>query len=319
MATAMNSVSLIESRPLVSLPRLDHILFLTDFSTASWAAVPHLAAIAQRYRSTVYVLHVVMPHKFPIVSPEDAPFTFEEALRRSTQALAKLSRSPLLEAIPLEPLLAEGEVAEVVNLAVRKRGIDLIVVGTHGRRGFRRLTLGSVAEEVFRNSRCPVLTVGPHVSAGPGRELPLRRVLHATDLSVESLSAAPYALSLALEHKARLTVLHVLPQKLAGSLVRSPLPAILREEIRAMLPAEAQAWDDLQCVVEKGGPKETILRVAKEQKADLIVLGVRPSNALATHWLGNVAYDIVIKAPCPVLTVRADRSHEAHECQEVAA
>ncbi len=59
--------------------------------------------------------------------------------------------------------------------------------------------------------------------------------------------------------------------------------------------------------------------MAKEQKADLIVLGVRPGNALATHWLGNVAYDIVIEAPCPVLTVRADRSHEAHECQEVAA
>jgi nucleotide-binding universal stress UspA family protein len=314
MATAMNSVSLIESRLLVSLPKVDHILFLTDFSTASWAAVPHLAAIAHRYSSSVYVLHVVMPHKFPIISAEDAPFTFEEARRRGTQALAKLSRSPLLEEIPLEPLLAEGEIAEVVNLAVKKRGIDLIVVGTHGRRGFRRLTLGSVAEEVFRNSPCPVLTVGPHVSAGPGRELPLRRILHATDLSLESFSAAPYALSLALEHKAHLTVLHVLPQKIAGSLERSPLPAILRDDVRAMLPAEAQAWDDFECVVKKGGPKETILRVAKERGADLIVLGVRPGDALATHRLGNVAYDVVIEAPCPVLTVRADRSHECERC-----
>jgi len=306
----MDVMDLLEKTPTVALPRLDHILFLTDFSPSSSAALPHLVAIARRYRSRVYLLHVVMANAFPFVTREAMPFTFEQARERATHQLAELSNCPQLEGLQQESLLAEGELTKVVNCVVRRHGIALIVVGTHGHRGFSRLALGSVAEEIFRNSPCPVLTVGPHVR--PEHEMALHRVLYATDLSHESFSAAPYALSFALEHHARLTVLHVLTQRAVGG----PLPAVTRDQFKLMAPAEAACTDDCEFIVEPGNPKEAILRVAKDQRADLIVLGVHSASALATHRLRNVAYGVVVGADCPVLTVRADPSRESQDCNE---
>ena len=281
---------------------LSRILWATDFSPSSLASLPYAVAIARRYQSSIYLAHVIVPHPYPLVSPEAAPYV-EGLNKAALKRLSELSSSGQFAGIPSQTLLGHGEVAEGLNGLARDHEIDLIVVGTHGRRGLRRFFWGSVSEEIWRTSACPVLTVGPHVTKEPDLEIALRQILYPTDLSEESFSAARHAVSFALEYASHLTVLHVVPSAIRAStklLVRA-----FRDEVRAIIFAEAEPWCEPECVVESGDPAETILKVAKERQADLIVLGVRSPQALATQRVGNVAYRVVTEADCPVLTVRA--------------
>lgn len=281
--------------------KLKRILWTTDFSAASQASLPHAIALARRYESTIYLAHVFVPHPYPMVSPEAMPYV-EDIRRGNSTRLTDLAESDQLRSIPHEVLLGQGEVAEEVNAMVREHQIDLLVLATHGRRGLRRFLLGSVAEEVWRTAECPVLTVGPHAMNRPAEEIALRQILYPTDLSAESFAAAPYALSFALEYGSGLSVLHVVPTAIRAS--ARLLARAFRDELKEIFPSETAPWCEPECIVESGDAAETILRVARERDADLIVLGVRSPEALAKQHISNVAYPVVAGADCPVLTVR---------------
>jgi nucleotide-binding universal stress UspA family protein len=282
--------------------KLKKILWTTDFSPASQASLPHAVALARRYESRMFLAHVVVPHPYPMVSPEAAPYV-EDLRRGSSTRLTAMAESDELRGIPHEVLLGRGEVAEELNAMVRDQQIDLMVLATHGRRGLRHFLLGSVAEEIWRTAECPVLTVGPHALDRPAEEIALRQILYPTDLSAEAFAAAPFALSFALEYESRLTVLHVVPAAVRTS--ARLLARAFRDELLEMFPSETVPWCEPECLVESGEPSETILRIARERHADLIVLGVRSPEELARQHLSNVAYPVVAGADCPVLTVRA--------------
>lgn len=288
----------IAAKPL----KLKNILWTTDFSSASKASLPHAVAIARQYESKVFLAHVVVPNPYPMVSPEAMPY-IQEIRQGTSKRLSELAGSDELKGIPHELLLVQGEVAEELNKLVKEHDIDLLVLATHGRRGLRRFLLGSVAEEVWRTAACPVLTVGPHVLERHVQQVSLQSILYPTDLSKESFAAAPFALSFALEYASRLIVLHVVPT--AVRISARLLTRAFRDELQTIFPSETVPWCEPECIVESGDPAETILRVAKERQADLIVLGVRSPEALAKQRVSNVAYPVVAGADCPVLTVRA--------------
>jgi nucleotide-binding universal stress UspA family protein len=203
----------------------------------------------------------------------------------------------------------EGAVNKVVAEMIRTKAIDLIVLATQGRSGLGKFLLGSVAEEVFRSATCPVLTVGPHVRRGTGNVSP-RHILFATDFGPESALGVAYALSLAEENHARLTLLHVLhepgvsmPEPGGGSMSRAnPYDEVLRKEkqLRELVPPDAVSQKP-EYLVLFGWPVETILRQAAKD-VDMIVLGVK-RPAVLTKYLGRgVAYRVMCSAPCPVLT-----------------
>jgi nucleotide-binding universal stress UspA family protein len=152
------------------------------------------------------------------------------------------------------------------------------------------------------------LTIGPHSHANPPRGGEFTEILYATDFSAESLNAAPYAISLAEEFQARLTLLHVIAEEKPGDLILPrELLASSERRLHEIFPAEAEPWCVPQFVVEKGAAAEKILEVAERRKADLIVLGVRrPSGfpGAATHLPIATAHKVVAQATCPVLTVR---------------
>lgn len=281
---------------------LNRILWATDFSPSALASLPYAVAFAQRYHASIYLAHVIVPHMYPLVSPDAVPYV-EGLSAAAGKHLSELSASTPLADIPRRTLVGHGEVAEELNVMVRDHQIDFLVAGTHGRRGLRRFLMGSVSEEIWRTAACPVLTVGPQVTRQPSTEVELRKILYPTDLSEESFGAARYAFSFALEYASPLTVLHVVPNAMHTS-VRL-LTRALRDEMRTLIPAEAEGWCEPDCLVESGDPAETILKVEKEQRADLIVLGVRSPEELAAQRIGNVAYRVVTEADCPVLTVRS--------------
>src|SRR5262249_37138071 len=139
-----------------------------------------------------------------------------------------------------------------------------IVVGTNGRQGIGKFLLGSAAEEIVRRANCPVLTVGPECPAAPQGEAAFRKVLYATDFGDSAPAAAAYAVALAQEHQAHLTLLHVITQPKAGDLVRPyDLEAAALERLRGFVRPDAELWCEPKAIVAHGDPAERILTIAE--------------------------------------------------------
>ena len=283
---------------------LKSLLFATDFSPASQAALPYAAAIARRYGARLFLAHVLRPQVWAPAPPEWVPMESEVPRQAAMAEMSKLEQSPLLAGLPHQVAVEEGAVWECLSRLIREQETDLLIMGTHGRRGLQKLLMGSVAEELFRLAPCPVLTVGPGAApaAGTGE---FHRILFATDFSNESQAALPYAVSLAQENQARLTLLHVVESTSPGYLADPQrVLAALKEKLQGLLPREAALWCEPELALESGVPGEGILQVAEEQQADLIVLGVRPIRRLAARLPIATAHEVVCHAACPVLTVR---------------
>ncbi|HLY63842.1 MAG TPA: universal stress protein [Terriglobia bacterium] len=297
----MSQPALLEKAPSLKLINLKNILFTTDFSPSSLAALPYASVVARRYGATVFLGHAVQPNPYPLISGEAVAF-MDELVQGAHRELAGLAECELLKGIEHKTLLGHGEIALVLDKFIKQHDIDLVITGTHGRLGFRRFFLGSVAEEIFRTSACPVLTVGPRVSSQPREKFSLHQVLYATSLAEESAPATNYALSFALEYEARLTVMHVMNNPAQGPEWR--LAKNCYDRMEAQIPPEVKPWCKVDCHVAAGDPADMILKTASELKSDLIVLGVKRASALSTHRMGNLAYRVVTEAACPVLTIR---------------
>jgi len=285
---------------------LKNILFATDFSPAAEAALPYALGLAKQYGAKVHGLHVRFPATYPIVGPEAMPQIIEAAEEQAKFEAQQMHE--LLAAVPHEVTITEGDLWPTLSEIVGKQEVDLIVMGTHGRKGVSRALLGSAAEEVFRKASCPVLTVGPHVSHNTERRMAMKQILFATDFSAESLAALPFAVSMAQEHQSNLTLLNVTGKTEVGELVHAGQykESTLRR-LQALVPAGADLWCEPNCRAEQGSESEKIIEVATAIGADLIVLGVRsPQGGVGatTHLLQSIAHHVVANAQCPVLTVR---------------
>lgn len=282
-------------------PKLQNILFTTDFSPCADAALPYARALAERYNSTVHVLHVVG------LEPVTGEFSvhFGDLLEKEIDAarckLNELTRSDKFRGLLYTQTIQRGAVWEVVSRVVRNLQIDLIVLATHGRSGLKQLVLGSVAEQIFRSVSCPVLTIGPECKDGMA-EGKLAAVLCATDFSPASLRAFEYALFFAQTNKAKLFLLHAIS---GNEAMLAKLDAEFRKAKRLLADLVSQAPDiDCEAAVVSGAAAEAILRLAGDAKADLIVMGAHRGALVAAHSPWAVAHKVVCHAHCPVLTVR---------------
>lgn len=215
-----------------------------------------------------------------------------------------LMRSEQLREVPHEGMVRHGEIWDGLEQVISHHNADVIVTGTRGRRGLRKLVMGSVAEEILRLSPVPVLTVHPEAGqTGPHEP---RTILFPTDFSADSMRALAYALSLAQEFQACMVFLHVAPSMHNDPDVAKRLQTFFIDQLRQMMPAETATWCQQQLIVEFGDPTEAILRCADGHKADLIVMGVRGTGAMvraATHF-GSTAYRVISQARVSVLSVR---------------
>jgi nucleotide-binding universal stress UspA family protein len=271
------------------------VLYATDFSRQSAAALPYALSVARKYGAKFFCVHVVNPGPLPAGFPAHSwHAVVAQAIREARVSMEALEGR--WNDVPHEALVCCGDAWTELSKVVREEKIDLIVVGTHGRAGLRKAVLGSVAEKVFRHSSCPVLTVGPKVSGEADRIVELHSILYPTDLSAESRAALPYAVSLAREHGARLYVLHVLqgPSDVDEERVSG--------EIRRALPSDSDLSYAPKIYIQAGNPGEAIPQLARELAMDLIVLGPKRHSGIPGTMA--TAYKVVIQAACPVLTVR---------------
>lgn len=288
-------------RALDSSDRLafKNIVMATDLSSAAEKGLRYAMEITKRYGARLYAIHVVAPPVYPYAPAASWPKLAEEEEVFRGQARAKLEEE--LSAVPHEIIFQQGAaVWPALRGLARTKAADLIVLGTHGRSGIEKALMGSVAEEIFREAMCPVLTVGPKVADKLRGGAALSRILYTTDFSLESLTAAPYAISLAREHRAHLILLNCFEG-------REDAVQPTMQELRQLVPFGAELRCEPFCIVERGAHGSKILEVALSHGADLLVLGVSGTGTEGTsgaHLRRSSLYRIVTQAACPVLTVR---------------
>ena len=281
---------------------LKHILVATDFCPISIIALRHALGIAHRYGSTVSLLDVIDPSFYGMAGPDAIAAMAECAPRDADDLICSLREEGRLNGLHLDFSARVGPVWTTIAEAIEEKQPSLLVLGTHGRSGFGKMVLGSVAEQAFREASCPVLTVGPRALRVKASGQECKQFLLPTDLSQESINALPYGISLAASTSGKLTLLHVLNMH-AGSKRRKELLFSAQSQLNDFLKEHPEASNMVTCVAEVGAPAPTIIKTAEQNQADLIVMGLRAwANDGQPMW--RTAYDVVVQAPCPVLSMR---------------
>lgn len=277
---------------------LKKVLFATDFSPVSEAALPFAVAVARRFESSIQAVHVLSPGELQPM-PDAAPIVMESAFIRAEQEMGNLLCSDAFQGVPHDGRVCRGvEIWTEIEALIESEKIDLVVLGTHGREGLKQIVLGSVAETIFRTAPCPVLVVGPKVVQKP--TLPVfRDLLFATDLSPASLRALPFVHGFAEENQADVIVLHVSQEKVRDRREQALASESLGKWMRELIPPKPHVEYEVQF----GAPAENILKLAADRQCDLIMLGAHHASNFASHLPGAVAHRIVSEALCPVLTV----------------
>jgi nucleotide-binding universal stress UspA family protein len=301
------------------------ILCPVDFSDSSRRAVDQAMAIARWYGSSLTGLHVYpLP---PVAAAPTGPIILEPTLLTAemrAQLVAAVRQMLATEAAPgvtADAVVAEGPPAGAILDQAGRMGADLIVMGTHGRSGFDRALIGSVTEKVLRKATCPVLTVPPAApDSVPAAQVLYKSIVCPVDFSDASMRALDYAFSLAREADAHLTVLHVTPHEFDLPLDSSAGDTGLtvgefferrerqaRERLDEAVHPRAQDYCTAVALVTRAHrPWQEILHVAKDRRADVIVMGVQGRGAVDLMFFGSTAQQVVRQAECPVLTLRGN-------------
>ena len=281
-----------------------NILLATDFSQCSARALTYALVIAARYAATLHLFHCIDPTPYNMVAPDAIQTACEAAWRDMHQLESDLLSRGLTKDVEVKLRVEAADLPTVLPEIARDLDLGLIVVGTHGRTGWKKVVLGSVAEIVVDHAPCPVLTVGPSTDRNRLEQFGPESILFASDPSARSKLAESYALSLARKYNSRLTVADVLEDRAGRVLAEVSRcewsESALRDTILEREPAELP-----QLPTEIGTESDLILQVADDAAADLIVLTVPAAHRFTNRFLSTNSYRVVCGAPCPVLTVRA--------------
>ena len=282
------------------------ILVPTDFSEAAEAALDVALELAAQVRAKVHLMHAIEPPYVGFSDGLEFP-TADLVTRIQAKGAADLAASLAKRSgtrVDLASILVEGDPRETVLEAAEEVDADLVIMGTHGRRGLRRALMGSVAESVVRECARPVMTVhGPRAVAGP-----FQHILVPTDFTDTSRRALDVALELARASGASITLLHIwsLPMMGYGESLMWPREALERaaqEAMNDLLVATKKVHGKTDALLRQGSEATVIIEAVTSARCDLVVLGTHGRLGLARLLLGSVAGEVIRRCAVPVLTV----------------
>jgi nucleotide-binding universal stress UspA family protein len=299
--------------------KISSILCPVDFSEYSNRAFGYAVSLATRFGSRLFLQHTVERAQYLLltgIDPGVARPGPEEQLHSSRDTIRQMLISSGADSTRVTTLLNQGDVSVRILETIAREPIDLVVMGTHGRKGFNRLFLGSVTEGVIHRAKCPVLAVSrpKNETAFSGTQPKLKTILLATDFSSHSDCAAAYAMKWACEWGARLILVHVV-HEISPSMrgIVHLLPeynplferqiAATWQRVRQIVPQRCLPDCEISFEARHGDPSEEILRVSDETSADLIVTGARGTSGSSVPW-GSVSSAVVRDGRFPVLVVR---------------
>jgi nucleotide-binding universal stress UspA family protein len=290
--------------------RIERILCPVDFSEISASIYDTAHMLARRYGAKLLLQHVVelsLPY-YEYYAPSAYLAELQQTIRENAEKkLREFAESNTRDGVRPECIVSEGwATGAVLSLAAAQKA-DLIVLGTHGTKGVDRGALGSVADKVLRKAGCPVLVTRRRerhgaIPGGAHDSVQLQRVVFCTDFSDPAQRALEYALSVAAEYGAELTLLHVVeddhrPAKLDKAV------ASATGRLEGLIEPKRGERGGIKTLVRVGRAYEQIVKHASEIQADLIIMAVRGRNALDLAVFGSTTYRVIQLGPCSVLAV----------------
>jgi nucleotide-binding universal stress UspA family protein len=277
------------------------ILVPVDGSHSCLHAKMFTALIAKKFQSKVTAIHVVThdfmhpelkaQHRLPPSILHEIEKAYLKAGRKIIRNAEELFREASIEVDAR--LVTYEDPAETVLQLVKEEGYDLVVIGNRAKNQAERFSLGSVTEKVARHAECPVLIV---------KQKPkIKKMLAAIDGSKHADKALEYAVQLARKHGSKITLLNVEEAKLFRL-----EPKVIEGVGKCILcDAAAKIKEvDFDERLEFGSPAETIIKVAKKENYDLIIVGSRGLSSVKRFFLGSVSDDVSMHARCSVLIAR---------------
>lgn len=293
------------------MPDVNNILCPVDFSEFSARAYRYALSLARHYRAELFVQHVLELWQYPCTDFAPSPEALEHFYRvhreRAEEHIQQLTKDEDRVEIRSKHIIQQGMAADLILAFAQAQKIDLIVMGTHGRRGFDRLMLGSVTERVMRKASCPLLAVHrpSHDFVSPAEDqnpVHLNRIMCCSDFSEHSKRALDHAISLGAEYAAELILLHVLEDVPARTKLAATEEAAIKR-LDEMIPTEERECGRISSMVRVGKAYEQIISLADEMLVDLVVMAVRGRSALDLAVFGSTTHRVLQLGHCPILVV----------------
>ncbi len=287
-----------------TMPSFDRLLVATDFSAASQAACRTAIDTCLALRASLVILHVFRPPEAGDQAP-DGQAPDSKALYDSCQASLEELRSQAVQAgVQCEAILGRGKPTATILETISAKKIDLAIMGTSALHGLERIVFDSTTEAVLRKAPCPVLTVGPHAMSSEKALQSVGPVIFATDFHFTTIHAMRFAACFSQLTASPLHCLHVMPRTLEACTQCQVVPSIMSEALQQLANESGLVVGAPICATTYGCEVSCgVVDYAREQKAKLIVLGVRKASLEASQTHLHIAYRIITEAPCPVLTM----------------
>ena len=291
--------------------KLERILCPVDFSEFSSRAYAYASSLAHHCGAKLFVQHVIETCQYPCSSFAPTVDDYEEFWRairaQSQEQLRSFIAGHTANHVETESVTCEGVAADCILTFANQHEVNLIVMGTHGVRGFERLMLGSATERVLRKAACPVLAVPklpPDLVASmtAGNDVRVRQILACADFSDSSKEAVNFAISVAEDYDAELTVVNVLEAVSAAGCAEET--AIAYKHLDELFPRQTGLGSRIRTAVRIGRPFREISKLALEIRADVAIMGARGRNSVDAVFFGSTTYRVVQSGVCPVLSVR---------------
>jgi nucleotide-binding universal stress UspA family protein len=276
----------------------ERILVPTDFSEMSDHALEYAKAIAGKDKSQLLLVHVNPPVNL-VTPPEGAWIDEAEIQAAQAERLEETGATLRSEGFRAQAISLTGPLYDELLSAIKQNEADLVVVGTHGRKGYERLLLGSDAEAILRHAHCPVLLVGPKAPALQDKAWRVREVICATTLDPRSAHVAAFAHKLAAQYGAELVLFHAQDPESS----EDPDWVAFEDAFHRYVPEDLGRCSWLRTRLATTAPGTSIVDFAKQRGSGLIVMGAHPASSMATHVAPGTAAKVLIEAPCPVMTL----------------
>jgi len=291
--------------------RMNKILVPTDFSETAMHALSQATRLAKHYDSEIFLFHVVEPYGEPPPHMAARVSEYVDHIKESAETelssvAARLEAEGVVARVEMAthvaPVEAIADIADAVDP-------DLVVIGTHGRRGFKRFLLGSVTEKILRTIPASVMSLSLEAPLvfDQNVDAPAGRVLVPVDFSECSKHALDAAFSL-VKGGGEVVVVHVVPVPQSPALYPGPLVPVTNVDPELMHRARSrlEEWVDgreARIELRVGEASSSIVELSDTQAANMIVMGTRGLTGLDHFLLGSVAERTVRRATVPVLTV----------------
>jgi nucleotide-binding universal stress UspA family protein len=283
------------------------ILCPVDFFKASSVAFDTALRLAANYGAKIHVLHVVAP---VFASVYGAPYGVEDLtaeLEKESKGLLQKYKDRAAKAnVRLTTEVRLGDIDLGILGSIKAQKADLVVMGTHGRRGFERLVLGSVTERMIRHCPVPLLTISASKKAA-STPAKIRRILVTTDFSQGTAEAVAHALSIGQRNRAKVTLLHVVYDEAAEAVgkYRDQLIRGIEVQLHKFIPDRAFEWCEIETRIDYGTPSTVIPNVVKSGAYDLVVMNIHGKRLIDRALVGSTAERTlrVVTGICPVLLI----------------